>query len=124
MRHKLQDYLLKVHQAFGLTTILVSHDLGEIIRLSDKVIMLEDGKIVKEGKTEIVFGHASVSGKFQFMGTILSMEQQDFLYIMVILIGKNVVKVIADEHETKGLQVGDKVLVASKAFNPIIQKLQ
>jgi molybdate transport system ATP-binding protein len=33
------------------------------------------------------------------------------------------VKVVSEESEGKHLQIGDKVLVASKAFNPIIRKL-
>jgi molybdate transport system ATP-binding protein len=33
MRIKLQEYLLKVHKTYNLTTILVSHDIGEIVKL-------------------------------------------------------------------------------------------
>jgi len=51
------------------------------------------------------------------------MEKQDFIYILAILIGKDLVKVVADEGEAKSLKIGDKVLVASKAFNPIIKKI-
>ena len=37
--------------------------------------------------------------------------------------GKELVKIVADEKEAQTLALGDKVLVASKAFNPIIRKL-
>ena len=37
MRIKLQEYLLQVHKRYKLTTILVSHDIGEIVKLSDNV---------------------------------------------------------------------------------------
>ena len=33
MRLKLQDHILKVHQQFNLTTILVSHDVAEINKM-------------------------------------------------------------------------------------------
>jgi molybdate transport system ATP-binding protein len=33
------------------------------------------------------------------------------------------VKIIADEAEIKEMNIGDKVMVASKAFNPVIQKI-
>jgi molybdate transport system ATP-binding protein len=33
------------------------------------------------------------------------------------------IKVVANEQEVENLQIGNKVLVASKAFNPVIQKL-
>ncbi|HEV8515401.1 MAG TPA: hypothetical protein VGQ59_19090 [Cyclobacteriaceae bacterium] len=49
MQTKLQDYILKVHQQFNLTTILVSHDLNEVIKMSKRVLVLEDGQIKKDG---------------------------------------------------------------------------
>jgi len=49
MQSKLQDYLLQVHQEFKLTTILISHDLLEVIKISKRVLLLEDGHIKKDG---------------------------------------------------------------------------
>lgn len=49
MQSKLQDYILKVHQEFKLTTILISHDLIEVIKMSKRVLVLEDGYIKKDG---------------------------------------------------------------------------
>lgn len=50
MQSKLQDYLLQVHQEFKLTTILISHDLLEVTKMSKRVLVLEDGRITKDGK--------------------------------------------------------------------------
>jgi len=41
-----------------------------------------------------------------------------------VLIGTNVVKVIAQESEITDLGIGDKVIVASKAFNPVLLKIE
>jgi molybdate transport system ATP-binding protein len=49
MQTKLQDYILQVHQQFNLTTILVSHDLNEVIKMSKRVLILENGQIKKDG---------------------------------------------------------------------------
>jgi molybdate transport system ATP-binding protein len=49
LRLKIQDYILSVHRQFELTTILVTHDILEVIRLSSRVFMIEEGKIIKEG---------------------------------------------------------------------------
>ncbi|MEQ9426193.1 MAG: ATP-binding cassette domain-containing protein [Cyclobacteriaceae bacterium] len=124
MRNKLQGYLFSVHKEYKLTTVLVSHDIGEIIRLSDQMIEIADGKIVKQGSPLEVLAHHEVSGKFQFIGEVISMQQQDFIFIISVLIGKNIVKVVADESEARNLCTGDKVMVASKAFNPVIRKIQ
>jgi molybdate transport system ATP-binding protein len=48
MREKLQDYILQFHKQFQLKTILVSHDLPEIIKMSNRVLVLEGGKIIQD----------------------------------------------------------------------------
>ena len=123
IRFKLQQYILKVHREFGLTTILISHDISEIIRMSDKVLELDFGKIVNQGKPTKVFNYKDLNAKFQFTGTIIEIQKQDFLYILTIRIGKDIVKVVADESEGSELLIGDKILVSAKAFNPIIHKI-
>ncbi|MCM1982379.1 ABC transporter ATP-binding protein [Lyngbya confervoides] len=123
IRTKLQDYLRLVHQTFGLTTLLISHDVAEIVKLSDRVILLDQGKVVRQGRPMEVYSSQTVSGKFQFIGEVLSLEQQDVIFIVAVLIGQDLVKVVADPQEAASLRVGDRVLVASKAFNPIIRPL-
>jgi molybdate transport system ATP-binding protein len=49
MQFKLQDYMLKIHRQYGLTTVLVSHDMIEVARLSNRVLILENGSIRQEG---------------------------------------------------------------------------
>ena len=46
LRVKIQDYILRVHEQFKLTTILVSHDIMEVIRLSNRVLLMDHGKII------------------------------------------------------------------------------
>lgn len=123
MRLKLQEYLLKVHQQYRLTTFLVSHDIGEIFKLSNQVLHLDWGKVVHSGPPEDLFSHQHLSGKFQFIGEVLQITAEDVIFVISVLIDNHLVKVIVDQDTASGLQVGDKVLVASKAFNPIIQKL-
>lgn len=123
MRIKLQSYILEVHREFGLTTLLISHDVSEIIRLSDMMIELDHGKIVRQGNPAEMFTNDRVNAKFQFTGEVISMDQQDFIVIVTVLIGKDLVKVIANDQEATKLHIGDKVLIASKAFNPIIHKI-
>jgi len=123
MRTKLQQYILQLHKEFKLTTILISHDISEIIKMSDYLMEIDHGKIVNEGLATDVFSHNKINAKFQFTGEIIKIEKQDFIYIISVLIGKDFVKVIADDDEARDLMVGDKVFIASKAFNPIIKKI-
>ena len=123
MRFKLQDYILKIHQKYQLTTLMISHSIAEIFKLSDKVIFLEKGKITKEGIPNTVFAEQKISSKFQITGEIISITKSDILYVIQVSSGNNIVKVTASADEAKDYEVGQKVLVASKAFNPIIQIL-
>jgi molybdate transport system ATP-binding protein len=121
MRFKLQDYILKIHQKYQLTTLMISHSIPEIFKLSDKVIILDKGKILKEGTPSEVFSEEKISSKFKLTGEIISITKSDIIYVVQVLSGNNIVKVIATEDEIKNFSIGQKVLVASKAFNPIIQ---
>ncbi|HMG83181.1 MAG TPA: ATP-binding cassette domain-containing protein [Ferruginibacter sp.] len=121
MRFKLQEYILKAHQQYQLTTILISHHLPEIFRLADKVIIIDNGKIIKEGSPTNVFSEQKISSKFKVIGEIIDMKKSDIVYIVSVLSANNIIKVIATEDEVANFKVGQKVLIASKAFNPLIQ---
>ena len=124
MRSSLQDYLLSMHRKFALTTILVSHDAGEIFKLSDEVLLLNEGKIVQRSSAARFYSSQEVSGKFKFTGEVVSIEKSDVIFIVTVIIGNNLVKIVADQTEVTDLHIGDAVLVASKAFNPVIQKVR
>ncbi len=123
IRLKMQSYLADVHKSYGLTTLLISHDIGEIVKLSDRVCFLEKGLIVRQGSPDEVFLSKEISGKFRFTGEVLSVERQGVVYIVTALVQNNMVKIIAQEEEIADLNIGDKVMLVSKAFNPIIYKI-
>jgi molybdate transport system ATP-binding protein len=123
IRTKLQEDILRVHREFGLTTLLISHDLGEIYRLSDRVMHMEDGRVVRQAKAEELFSDRKISGKVKFTGEVVDIEKADILYVVHVLVQNQVVKVASRGSEIEGLQVGDTVLLASKAFNPVLYRL-
>ncbi|BCD67300.1 ABC transporter ATP-binding protein [Nitratiruptor sp. YY09-18] len=45
MRSFLQTKIKELHEEFEATTIMVSHDIGEIYRLADRIAIMEAGKI-------------------------------------------------------------------------------
>ena len=122
-RLRLQDELLKLHRAFKLTTLLVSHDLGEVFKLSDRVLTIEHGCIVRQGKPIEVFGDLMVSGRFEFTGEVLAIERNDVVYAVAVLVGNRIVNVIATDDEIRALTIGDKVVLLSKAFQPMLQRI-
>jgi molybdate transport system ATP-binding protein len=65
MQIKLQEYIVKLHQEFNLTTLLISHDIIEVMQMTNRVIVFEGGKIKQDGaprevladKLERVYSH-------------------------------------------------------------------
>ncbi|MCA6073497.1 ATP-binding cassette domain-containing protein [Fulvivirga sedimenti] len=123
MRRSLQDYIRQINSEQQCTIILVSHDISEIFRTAHKVLVLDNGKADRYGAPHDVFARKQISGKFRFTGEILGIRKEDVIYVAEVLIGTDIIKVVLDPSEITNLSVGDKVMVASKAFNPIIQKL-
>ncbi len=123
LRLKLQDEIFALYNRFKTPTIFVTHDLSEVFKLSNQILVLEQGKIVRSGKPGEIFGEDNLSGKFKFVGQILEMLKEDFLYIVTVQIGNNLTKVVATEDEAKDWHIGDRVIVMAKAFNPIILKV-
>lgn len=124
MRTALQDEIVQAHQISGVTTIMVSHDLNEVFRLATQVLCIENGMITRSGNPEDVFSDSSISGKVQITGQIARIDRQDTLNIVTVISGNNqIIKVIAFDSDLENLGIGDRVIVFSKAFNPIISKL-
>jgi molybdate transport system ATP-binding protein len=125
MRNALQDEIAKVHQLLGITIFLVSHDLNEVFKLASHVIYLEKGMVRQTGTPEEVFSDNRISGKVQITGQVARIEKQDTINVVTVISGgTQIIKVIAFDSDLENLKVGDPVMVYSKAFNPIICKLQ
>jgi molybdate transport system ATP-binding protein len=124
MRTRLQDEILRLQRHFGLTTIIVSHDVSEVYKLADTVLVMESGKVTAQGKPAEVFSAGQTSGKFRFTGEILAIESMDVMYSLTVLVGNQIVRVVTMKEEAKYLGVGDRVMLVSKAFNPMVIKLE
>lgn len=123
MRQKLQDELFFIHQKFGIISLLVSHDISEVFRLSNRVFKISNGEITDDGSPSEVFANQNISGKFKIVGEVISIKKSDILYIVEVLANNEIIKVTALRDDIKDLHVGDKILLSSKAFNPILSKI-
>lgn len=123
-RGKLQDEILRLHAKFGITTLLVSHDVSEMFKLSKRMIVLEGGRIREDATPSEILSRRTGSRKFSFVGEILEIKRADIIYVASIAVGSQITEVVLSAGEAAALRVGDKVMIASKAFNPIIKKIK
>ncbi len=47
VRTALQDETLRIHEALGTTIFFVTHDVDEALRIADRIVVMEAGKIVQ-----------------------------------------------------------------------------
>jgi molybdate transport system ATP-binding protein len=120
LRSQLQDDLARLHQRFGLTTLLVSHDVGEVFKLSQRVLRLEGGRIVQSGTPAEVFLQRRLAGKLNLRAQVLAVRHEEVVHIVSLLIGQDIIEVIASDDEVAGLRHGDFISVSAKAFSPLL----
>lgn len=82
LRAKLQDYILRVHERFRLTTVLVSHNREEIRKMADRVLRLQHGRIAADGPPSAV-----LTGAFRLSGTVVAVEQRGGACVVRVRIG-------------------------------------
>ncbi|MFL9833630.1 sulfate/molybdate ABC transporter ATP-binding protein [Chryseobacterium terrae] len=116
MRDKLQNYLLQVHQQYQLTTVFVSHSKSEIVKLADRVLVLENGSFVKDGHPEVVFSDVSQGQKIKLTGQVVEIIKENTGFIITVLIGTHLIKVDASV-DGEEISVGDMVSLSSDLIN-------
>ncbi len=75
------DLLLELREKFGTSIIMITHDLGVIARLCDRVVVMYGGKIVEQGPVQNIFyetAHPYTSGLMQSIAR-LDMNKKDEL---------------------------------------------
>ena len=122
LRRQLQDELAALHRRFGLTTLMVSHELGEVFKLSDQVLRLEAGRIAETGTPREVFLQQRMSGRLNLQAQVLDIRREEVVHVVTLLIGQEIIDVVASEDEVAGLSAGDNVSVAAKAISPYLTR--
>jgi osmoprotectant transport system ATP-binding protein len=51
-----------LHDKFGLTTVMVTHDMAEAVLLADRIVVLRDGAVVADGTPAELLAHAEDEG--------------------------------------------------------------
>lgn len=120
MRSKLQDELSLIHSRLGITTLLVSHDIAETVKLSDRLAQVELGHIKRLCPPMEFFSPQSLSGKLQLIGEVLKIEEDFPVVIVTLLVGSSVVRTVLSSVEASELRIGEHAIISTKAFNPIL----
>ncbi|MPR35022.1 ATP-binding cassette domain-containing protein [Cytophagaceae bacterium SJW1-29] len=125
MRHRLQGYLLKLQQHYQLTVVLVTHDLGEIFRLGDHVVALEEGKIVRQGTPAQVFApdYPTADGPVLY-GEVLTCILEGENALVQALIDQRIHKLRLPAGRAVDLQPGCSFLLRYAVDAPVVEVIR
>ncbi|MEQ8447550.1 MAG: ABC transporter ATP-binding protein [Pelagibacterium sp.] len=68
LREDMQVELIEIHKRLGLTTIFVTHDQEEALSLSDRIVLLNKGKIEQEGAPADIYSQPRTGFASNFLG--------------------------------------------------------
>jgi sulfate transport system ATP-binding protein len=70
VRQDLRQWLRRLHQDVGVTTILVTHDQEEAFEVADRIVVLNHGRIEQVGTPLEVFDHPANAFVMDFLGNV------------------------------------------------------
>lgn len=82
IRRHLREQIRTIQRQLGLTTLFVTHDQEEALSLSDRLVLMNEGRIVQSGSAESLYTRPNCRFAAQFMGqyNLLSAQQTLLLF--------------------------------------------
>lgn len=108
-RSILQNEILLAHKNFNATTLLVSHDINEVIVMANYVYIIENGTIIKKGLPQEIFNKPN----FQIIGKIINFENNE----AIVLIDNMLTKIPLDNIAKNALKINDEILIKDNIDN-------
>jgi len=68
LRERLRDEIQRIQQELRITTIYVTHDQDEALSISDKIIVMNQGKVEQVGTPEEIYRHPATLFTGTFIG--------------------------------------------------------
>lgn len=107
MRSKLQREIKQLHERFGMTTIMVSHDIHEVFKLASRVLLLEEGKVIQDGTIkEVMKNRAEYVEKLE--AKVLSIDKKNNTYFATVYVAGKILEVEVDA----SVSIGDTLRLA------------
>ena len=70
VRVELRQWLRRLHDEIGMTSVFVTHDQEEAFELADRVVVMNHGRIEQEGTPDEVFDQPATPFVMDFLGNV------------------------------------------------------
>ncbi len=121
MRTNLENYIKRIHAEYNLTTILVTHHLPEVLRMADEVIVIERGKISKNGTPYEVFASQN-NGAFELTGEVIDIKANNHGFTVIVLFNNTIIPIETSSEEANNLSISQQVIIIMEGPKPILKK--
>jgi len=70
VRKELRTWLRRLHDEMHITSVFVTHDQDEALEVSDRVVVMNEGRIQQIGTPQEVYDHPVNAFVYQFLGNV------------------------------------------------------
>lgn len=118
------DLLLDINRRFGLTIVLITHEMHVVRKICDRVAVMENGRVVEEGEVIRVFTHPQQAITQQFVRQVSQYTEDDaFNPALASDLQGSVIKLTFTGHSTHQPVVGELTLKYGLPFNILHGKM-
>lgn len=118
------DLLLDINRRFGLTIVLITHEMHVVRKICDRVAVMENGRVVEEGEVIRVFTHPQQPITQQFVRQVSQYAEDDaFNPALAQGLQGSVIKLTFTGHSTHQPVVGELTLRYGLPFNILHGKM-
>ena len=114
LREQMRFEIAAIHSRLGITTMYVTHDQTEAMVISDRIVVMRNGRVMQEGKPEDIYMRPQNKFVAGFMGTTCFVKG-----VVAQLDGERCVLRTEDGIELYGIATGTGLNVGQKALAAI-----
>ena len=121
LKRTMQIELKKIQKKLGLTFIYVTHDQDEALTMSDRIVIIEDGKVLQDDTPQNIYCKPKTTFVADFIG------ESNIFKVIVKSVKESVVTAFSKENmefifDGDGYKSGDKLSIMVRPENIIISK--
>ncbi|HID54767.1 MAG TPA: ABC transporter ATP-binding protein [Anaerolineae bacterium] len=124
LREQMRSEIRRIQQLINITSVYVTHDQVEAMTISDRIVIMNEGRIEQIGTPIEIYRHpqsrfvADFIGRANFIPGVVQSQQDGQL--TVNLMGRNLEVAAAEDEYTEGTEVTVVVRPEMMVLNPAV----
>lgn len=79
LRVEMREEIRRIQSAINMTTIFVTHDQEEAFSISDRILLLNKGKLQQIGTPETIYNHPTNDFVWNFVGRVNILDREQYI---------------------------------------------